>query len=105
MAVSVEDARGDPPVSVAQELFGVPPGRVVGVGVGGMLGPVFIDGVGAGDADRVGVSKGGVGAAVVGEANGAGVRRTVSGPQAAATSEVSRKSPQRSRIRRVICLD
>jgi hypothetical protein len=100
--VSVEDASADPPVSAVQELFGVPPGLVVGVA--GALGPVFTDGVGTGDEDRVGVGDG-VGAAVVGTAVGAGVRRTVSGPQAAATSEVSRKSPQRSRQRRVICLN
>jgi len=80
-------------VSVVQAVFGVPPGLVVGVGVGVGLGAAV---VGTGAAVRVGVGEA-VGAAVVGETDGAGVTRTVSGPHAAETSEVSRKSPLRSR--------
>jgi len=87
--VSTEDAIGEPPVSVAQDTFGVPPGLVVGVGVG------VGDGVGAGvDGKGVGVRVGvAVGASVVGAAVvGADVTRTVSGPHAAARTQVSRKS-------------
>jgi len=91
IAVSCEDVTGDPPVSVVQAVFGVPPGLVVGVGVG--VGAAV---VGTDVAVRVGDGEG-VGAAVVGETSGDGVTRTVSGPHAVPTSAVSRKSPQRSR--------
>jgi len=101
IAVSVEDARADPPASVVQAVFGVPPGLVVGVGVGVGLGTAV---VGTREAVRVGVAEG-VGAAVVAETNGAGVTRTVSGPHPAAARKVSRKSPLRRRERPVICLN
>jgi hypothetical protein len=87
--VSTEDTIGEPPVSVVHDTFGVPPGLVVGVGVGVGLGVgAPVDGTAVGV--RVGVA---VGAVVVGAAVvGAGVTRTVSGPHAAARTEVSRKS-------------
>jgi hypothetical protein len=100
IAVRVEAASGEPPVSVVQAMFGVPPGLVVAVGAGvglGVGGAVVGTGVGV----RDGVTVGGavVGAGVV----GAGVTRTVSGPQVAVTIEVSRKSAIGRPRRRLIC--
>ena len=86
--------------SVVQAAFGVPLGLVVGVAVGVGVG----DGaavVGAGVGVRVAVAVAGavVGVAVV----GAWVTRTVSGPQAAARTQVSRNSAVGRPRSRSIC--
>ena len=82
-------AVGEPPVLVGQAVGGVLPGLVVGAWVGVAVGAVV---VGATVAVRAGVEGAVVGAAVVGAADGEGVRRTVSGPQAATTAKVSANS-------------